>query len=331
MSEGIERGEHDFDLFVEWGSAYELTVAYRSFVQSRMHALLELGSAWVRRVRYSLPPDFDTRVRQLDRLLGAKAGKCKYDDLFWLLPHVCPDKRDAASFLDWFARLSAGEAYEILAPNLPAASPGLPRDFAIWRDLLLSLLRDFHGSYFSSIYPAIVTGLSREADALRARLRTAPARVIVEQVTHGMWLEPTPDLRHVVLVPQYHCRPFNDYGEVRHGLILLYPCDALAPLPGQPPTGLLRLTRGLADESRLRILRFLGADDPRTLTEVARFAHLSQPTVHYHLALLRAAGLVRVHFSLSGPSRYGLSPHALGALAAQLGTYLTPDQEQGRR
>src|SRR4030088_2315187 len=146
MSEDIERSEHDFEVTVEWGSAYELTVAYTSFVQSRMHALLELGNAWVRRVRYSLPPDFAARTRQLDQVQGARAGKSKFDDLFWLLPYVCPDKRDAASFLDWFGRLSAGEAYESLAPHLPAASAGLPRDFGTWRDLLLSLLRDFHAS-----------------------------------------------------------------------------------------------------------------------------------------------------------------------------------------
>jgi DNA-binding transcriptional ArsR family regulator len=85
----------------------------------------------------------------------------------------------------------------------------------------------------------------------------------------------------------------------------------------------MRLTRGLGDESRLRILRFL-ATSPRSLTEVARFADLSQPTVHHHLTQLRSAGLVRVHCSLSTPVRYTLRPHALERLVQQLGTYLEP-------
>ena len=72
----------------------------------------------------------------------------------------------------------------------------------------------------------------------------------------------------------------------------------------------MRLTHALSDESRLRMLRFV-ADGPCTLTEVARFIGLSQPTVHHHLVQLRAAGLVRVHFAVSGPSRYSLRPHAL--------------------
>ncbi|MBV8716454.1 MAG: helix-turn-helix transcriptional regulator, partial [Chloroflexi bacterium] len=73
----------------------------------------------------------------------------------------------------------------------------------------------------------------------------------------------------------------------------------------------------------LRILRFV-ADGPRTLTEVARFIGLSQPTVHHHLVQLRAAGLVRVHFVANAPSRYSLRPHALDQLSDQLGRYLQP-------
>jgi DNA-binding transcriptional ArsR family regulator len=300
-----------------------------SFVKRRLHPLLELGSVWGRRVRLDLPADFSARLRQLDELYAAEAGKSKYDDLFWLLAYVCPGARDTASFLDWLDHLSAGDAYEALAPRLPAASPGLPRDYLNWRELAVGLLRDFDAAYFKGVDPAIFTGLRGEADALRARVGTVPARALVEQVTNGVWIEPGTGFRHMVLVPQYHCAPFNDFGELQDGMIVLYSCDALPQPPGTPPTGLLRLTRGLADESRLRILRFLGANEPRTLTEVARFAHLSQPTVHHHLALLRAAGLVRVHVPLTGPSRYGLSPHALGALAAQLGSYLEPDKQQG--
>lgn len=331
MNEANQRSDDNFDVSVEWAPAYELVVAYTSFVGSRMHPLLELGNAWVRRLRQRLPADFTARTRQLDELVEGRAGKSKYEDLFWILVHVCPGQRDTAAFLDWLGNLSAGDAYEALAPTLPASSAGLPRDFRAWRDLVVGLLRDFDTAYFADIDPAILDGLRQGADALHARATTTPARELVEEVTNGMWVEPTPDLRHVVLVPQYHCRPFNDFAQVQHGMIVLYPHEALPPLPGSPPTGLLRLTRGLADESRLRILRFLGGNGPRTLTEVARFARLSQPTVHHHLALLRAAGLVRVYFPLPGPSRYGLSPHALGALAVQLGAYLEPEKQQGGR
>ena len=77
----------------------------------------------------------------------------------------------------------------------------------------------------------------------------------------------------------------------------------------------------LVSRLQLRMLRFV-ADGPCTLTEMARFVGLSQPTVHHHLVQLRAAGLVRVHFVVSGPSRYSLRPHALDQLNVQLGHYL---------
>jgi DNA-binding transcriptional ArsR family regulator len=317
----------DPSLSVEWAPAYELLVSFTSFLARRMHPLLELGSGWVRSVRLSLPADFERRGKQLDDLVDSKE-KGKLDDLLWLLVHVCPGPRDASAFLDWLEQLGPGDAYELVAERLAGSSGGLPREFRAWRDALCSLLRIWHTGYFEHSAPAIQAGLRREALALQARLAELPPQLLIEQVTNGLWLEPSPELRQVVLVPQYHCRPFNEFGEQRDGLIVLYSCDVLPRAPGAPPTGLLRLTRGLADESRLRILRFLGASEPRTLTEVARFARLTQPTVHHHLAQLRAAGLVRVHVILSGPSRYSLSPHALGALASQLGTYLEPDRKR---
>jgi hypothetical protein len=57
------------------------------------------------------------------------------------------------------------------------------------------------------------------------------------------------------------------------------------------------------------------------MSAIASHALAARPTVHHHLALLRAAGPVRVYVPFPGPSRYGLSPHTLGALAVQLGTY----------
>ena len=107
------------------------------------------------------------------------------------------------------------------------------------------------------------------------------------------------------------------------GIFILYPADVVPTAPDSPPMALLRLTRGLSDESRLRILRFLSLG-PRSLTEVARFAGLSQPTVHHHLSQLRSAGLVRIHYTLSSSARYSLRTHALDQLSTALGTYLEP-------
>ncbi|WP_153944935.1 ArsR/SmtB family transcription factor, partial [Acinetobacter baumannii] len=60
------------------------------------------------------------------------------------------------------------------------------------------------------------------------------------------------------------------------------------------PRSLLRLARCLADESRLRILRFL-TDGPRSFTEIVSHMGLAKSTVSYHMIMLRGAGLVRAY------------------------------------
>ena len=190
----------------------------------------------------------------------------------------------------------------------------------------------WHSSYFQHLDPAILNGLRAESLALARRLGSAPALDLIdsapaldliEQVTYGLCIEPTPAVQSVTLVPQYHERPYNHDFLEQGNLVILYPADVLPADPQLPPPRLLRLTRALGDDSRLRILRFLSGG-ARSLTEVARFAGLSQPTVHHHLAQLRAAGLVQVQFApgVPTPNRYGLRPHALEQLARQLGAYL---------
>jgi len=71
----------------------------------------------------------------------------------------------------------------------------------------------------------------------------------------------------VLLVPQYHYRPWNLYALFAELKVYEYPVDALPTAPEDPPPALLRLTRALADENRLRILRFL-AGGRRSFTEV---------------------------------------------------------------
>lgn len=307
----------NFDVDVDFAPAYELTLALSCYLNFPGKSGLDLGQAWVHQVAQQLPPEAAARFSRK----SAKIFKEHDCDLLALLVHVCPTDRDAAGFLAWFGQLSAGAAYELLAPLLPESAPRLPRDFVIWRDTTLDMLGLWHASYFRHIDRAILEALRREANGLRKRVKTVPPQQLVEEVTNGLVIEPSPQLRRVILVPQYHHRPYNHQSDTRDGTMLLYPFDALPTPADLPSPNLLRLTHALSDESRLRMLRFL-ADGPRSLTEVARFAGLSQPTVHHHLTQLRAAGLVRIHFSLSSPNRYSLRPHALEQLSAKLGDYL---------
>jgi DNA-binding transcriptional ArsR family regulator len=312
-----EPGPAEPELVVDWAPAYELVMSLASFVSFRLHAVLELGPTWVRDVHHRLPPELAARLSR-----KSLATTFKHDDnVLLLLIRSCPGERDTRGFLDWFASLTPGAAYEALCPLLPESGPQLPRDFSSWRDRVLDILAAWDAAYFQHIDPEILRGLQAHAAALSTRAGAQPARELVETVTNGILMEPSPDLLSVTLVPQYHERPYNHDVAGLRGPIILYPADVLPAPADVPPPALVRLTRALSDESRLRLLRFL-TDGPCTLTEVARFLGLSQPTVHHHLVQLRAAGLVRVHFVLASPSRYSLRPHALEQLTGQLGAYL---------
>lgn len=308
---------------VEWAPAYELVLSLSCFITLRKHGLLELGEAWAHDVRQRLPAEMAAR---LTRANAAVALKLKQDELLLFLVRACPGDRDVASFLKWLQDLSLGDAYEALAAYLPETMPRLPRDFLPWRDRVHEVLSVWDAAYFRSVDAAILAGLSTEAARVRQRL-DEPAQALIEELTNGVLVEPATELLNVTLIPQWHERPYNADALEQGGVIILYPADICPPPPDQPSWRLLRLTHALGDDSRLRILRFIAAG-PRTLTEAARFVGLSQPTVHHHLVQLRAAGLVRLHFVPSMPSRYSLRPHALDQLNQLLGDYLLPQVQE---
>jgi DNA-binding transcriptional ArsR family regulator len=288
-------------------------------VHLKRHVLFELGPLWAPSIHEQLPAEASAQLarKSVIRLLK-DAG-----DLLLQLVHACPEKSDVAGFLSWFGQLTAGSAYETLAPLVREPGPRLPRDFNGWRDNILDLLGLWNGAYFRHVDPAILHGLREQAGLLRARIPRSEPGELIESVTNGLVVEASAELHNVILVPHYHHRPYNTDVGIQDGLIILYPCDAAVVPPGDvPPARLMRLTRALGDDSRLRMLRFLARTPSSSLTDVARFAGLSQPTVHHHLTQLRAAGLVRIQFGGSGPNRYSLRPHALEQLAEQLGGYL---------
>ncbi len=302
------------ELVVDWAPAYELLLSFVTFVECDKHCMEELGPDWLSNARRKLPAGHQIskvhfNVKQDDQLLAR-------------LIRGCPTDRGASEWLDWLGQLTPGLAYETLARVMPETEdPQLPRDFTEWRDRMLALLRPWHDYVFTTFDPEILEGLRAESDALCARLCSLPPRELVEEVTNGIWVEPEATIRRVVLVPQFHQRPYNDDCAINGGILLCYPADSVARQADGPPLGLLRLTRALSDESRLRILRFL-TQGSKSLTEVARFAGLSQPTVHHHLARLRAAGLVRVHVTDDHARRYSLRTYAFDQLTSQLAQYM---------
>jgi DNA-binding transcriptional ArsR family regulator len=96
--------------------------------------------------------------------------------------------------------------------------------------------------------------------------------------------------------------------------------------PEAPPSWLVKTYKALSDERRLRILRRL-SEGETTLDELTDLLGLSKSTVHHHMSVLRAAGLVRVRISGSKAEAkesktYALRTQALNQAGVFLDTYV---------
>jgi DNA-binding transcriptional ArsR family regulator len=207
---------------------------------------------------------------------------------------------------------AARQALEVLLPLDPAET----------RRRLLEVLARWHEESFAAREPGAVAALAADAGATAELAATVPPARLIELVCGGFAYEPEPECPRVLLVPHLAARPWLLLCQHRDSRIICYPArdqggDQRAVTAGK----LLALGRALGDEQRQRILAAL-AGGPRDLDELAGAVGLSRSTVHHHMGLLRAAGLVR----LAGNARryrYGLRPEAVGEAGALLATLLT--------
>jgi predicted transcriptional regulator len=80
---------------------------------------------------------------------------------------------------------------------------------------------------------------------------------------------------------------------------------------------LLNFFKALADESRLKLLGFLGEGE-RNVSQLAELLQLSEPTISHHLAKLRAAGLVTLR-TVGNQHFYSLNQRQLDKLKQLVG------------
>jgi DNA-binding transcriptional ArsR family regulator len=301
-----------YSVSVEWAPAYELTISLLAY--SKQNKTLELPPGWAT----------EARARggaALDELVQPECGQW-LDIVVWR----CPGPRDAPGFIAWLEAVPLGDLYTLLAPCAESPHFPLPDDLATVRAQWVQTLTVWHAAYFQHVDPAMLAGLAAEAEARRELIAQQDPMEAVEAATNGIEFFAPKGISQVLLVPQYHYRPINLYQSCRGWRHFHYPTDALPPTPGAPPDALLRLTRGLDDASRLQMLRFLASGE-RSFTEIVEASGLAKSTVHHHLVLLRAAGLVRGTDRGAGAVSFRLRPTALDDLARRLADYTTPERD----
>jgi DNA-binding transcriptional ArsR family regulator len=161
----------------------------------------------------------------------------------------------------------------------------------------LEAMRAYQGVFFAEeekrIRPMLQGALAR-AQEMAGRMALPD---LLEKLSQGLRFEVPPEGTELALAASYWCTPFMLFGQVsaerRVFLFGARPPDA-SLIPGEVvPDALLRALQALSDPTRLRILNYLN-EKPLTPTELGRRLRLRTPTVMYHLATLRLAGLVQL-------------------------------------
>lgn len=171
--------------------------------------------------------------------------------------------------------------------------------------------------------------ISRAAAARRANPTRSDAKTVIEEVTAGLDFDIPLGVTRLIIVPSVVTRPLSLIDQHRETLMVCYGVadEFISADPEAPPSWLVRTYKALSDDRRLRILRRLGEGET-TLDELTELLDLSKSTVHHHISVLRAAGLIRVKLSNGDRAKtYNLRGRALTDAAEFLDSYLRTDLE----
>jgi len=148
---------------------------------------------------------------------------------------------------------------------------------------------------------------------------------LIESITNGISYDIPQGVRRIVFIPSVSLRPWTLITDHDDALLICYPVgeEHLAVDPEAPPSSLLAVYKALGDDKRMRLLRKL-AEGPATLAELTEHVGMAKSTVFHHMAVLRAAGLVRVLLADGQVSTYGLRLGSIPDHAALLTQYLNP-------
>jgi len=185
---------------------------------------------------------------------------------------------------------------------------------------LVGVLEDWADRVWKPESLTIMPIIERDADAKRELQRELPLDRFVTTATNGVEFAPRPGVDRVVMVPSFVNRPLVTYYEFGETLIIVYPVadESVSAEGDAPPLRLVRLSKALGDEKRLRILRAL-ADGEKTLMELAETFGVAKTTMHHHMIVLRSAGLISVGV---GSKRYRLRSETVPDVGALLSGYL---------
>ena len=348
---------------VDGGASYEIILTmWTVFNPEETGCAVDLGPKWCQGVREATPEDLAMEIQALAGPNGAV--------LLSLLGLVAaaPHPHDPDRVLDWIGSINPQRLRRWMLGYVGEfADPGLIEQAADGdidavrqvvstakgghldeesqghmisifeipgeelRDRLVQVIRRFRLEVFSEYEETFTGAINRAAAAQRATSTRDSAKAVIEEVTNGLDYEIPIGVSRVTLVPSVVVKPLSLIDQSRDTLLVFYGMadEFIDSDPEAPPSWLVKTYKALSDERRLRILRRL-SEEEASLDDLVDLLGLSKSTVHHHMSVLRAAGLVRVRMSGNKDQKesktYALRTQALANAGAFLDTYVKTDE-----
>jgi len=345
---------------VDTSTAYELLLSLCLFNRAAECMTFDVGCAWFERVRAAAPPDLLAAVARFDygtgtlwehflglvyesppptsieTFLAHLATLPPLDVRLYLLGYYLPAIRREIN-PDLILRAARDDAdaqdqFLAAAADPPGWRATLRHFFALGLEethrLVVDTLREWREVVFRAHETDLAAALDRDATAKRHLSQGVPPDRLIELVAPDVRCEREAHSRRIILIPTVIFRPWvllSEHGDAR---LLCYPAGADAVDGAAPPSAsaLVRLYQALADEHRLRMVRLL-ASRGCTLQEMADELAIGKSLAHHHLAILRAASVVRLR--VGADKRYDLHPDLLALVAEALARYIAVPRSPG--
>jgi DNA-binding transcriptional ArsR family regulator len=246
------------------------------------------------------------------RIIGRLPGRALPADLITAVAQLPPAElalfmldtgETSQERLDLYRRVLAGDhsLTSRAVAGLPAGWATRCRQVLQDPEQTRSQLVDVLGAYLEHIY---ADHLDAAGERIRAAVPVAekmidvlPPAAAIEQLTGGYTIGGDLGLSKVTLAPSVFIHPFMStrLDESTGEALVIYGIpsdifDAFDPVPVRHE--LIAALKAMSDPNRLALLEILSGNELYA-TELTSRLGLAQPTVHHHLAQLRAAGLIR--------------------------------------
>lgn len=288
---------------------HEIIQSLSLFLHKKMAKNTDLGANWLKEAEQKLSAEF------LSYLENTKLP-CLED--LYLLVWQFEQKNSPEEFIQWLGSLSPGDLYEKLCFLID--SP-VSNDLGAIAGQFVYMLKHWNEQYFSKLDKSLLDILEAEKERIRCEYSENPLE-FVERMA-GIRIPPGISAERIVMIPSYHLAPLVDYVKFKNVIFIIYPVDLPQNEKWAPPKSLVRLTKALSDENRLKILKYL-SEESKSFTEILNFIGLSKSTTHHHISNLKSAGLVSTVINEDCcQESLALNPYGLIHLQKLLGEYFS--------